>query len=143
MACKFHTDPEHGSHWHRTTAVVSCGTSRKIAFCPIPEVSIWSEWDNQMNQSKQTASGKGRHQSKDDTACAPAVLQLFPGDVIFMAGVCNDVFHHAVYASPFDEGGSSRASLVFKRVLDRGGGKKGHSLTGEGRQSRRKNNMDF
>ena len=34
-ACKFHMDPEHGTHWHRTTAVVSCGSSRKFAFRPI------------------------------------------------------------------------------------------------------------
>ena len=131
-ACKFHTDPEHGSHWHRTTAVVSAGTSRKFAFRPIPDLSTWSEWDpNRLMTSKQ---------SKDDTACAPVVVQLFPGDVVLMTGVCNDVFHHAVYASPFDQAGthSSRVSLVLKRALDRGG-KKGHSLAGEGRRARRNN----
>mmetsp|Transcript_7937 Transcript_7937/g.15914 ORF Transcript_7937/g.15914 Transcript_7937/m.15914 type:complete len:653 (+) Transcript_7937:332-2290(+) len=130
-ACKFHTDPEHGSHWHRTTAVVSCGTSRKFAFRPIPEISTWDEWDNHRKNHKR---------QRDDTDCAPALLQLFPGDVVLMTGECNDVFHHAVYASPFDGiGSSSRVSLVFKRALDRGGGKRGHSLAGEGRRARRRN----
>lgn len=127
-ACKFHTDPEHGSHWHRTTAVVSAGTSRKFAFRPIPDLSTWAEWDPMATK-----------QSKEDAACAPAAAQLFPGDVVFMSGACNDLFHHAVYASPFDEAGAhnSRVSLVLKRALDRGGGKKGHSLAGEGRRARR------
>jgi alkylated DNA repair dioxygenase AlkB len=130
-ACKFHTDPEHGSHWHRTTAVVSCGTSRRFAFRPIPDISTWSEWDS--NGSTVTK------QTKDEASCAPAVIQLFPGDVVLMTGTCNDLFHHAVYASPFDDGGGqeSRVSLVFKRALDRGGGRKGHSFTGEGRRARR------
>eukprot|EP00571_Detonula_confervacea_P016050 CAMPEP_0172307882 /NCGR_PEP_ID=MMETSP1058-20130122/8645_1 /TAXON_ID=83371 /ORGANISM="Detonula confervacea, Strain CCMP 353" /LENGTH=630 /DNA_ID=CAMNT_0013020179 /DNA_START=107 /DNA_END=1999 /DNA_ORIENTATION=+ len=131
-ACKFHTDPEHGTHWHRTTAVVSCGTSRGFAFRPIPEVSTWSEWDtiDQNTQTKET-------QQNDNT---PASLQLFPGDVVFMTGSCNDFFHHAVYSSPFDRVGieNSRVSLVFKRALDRGG-KKGHGLAGEGRRSRQRN----
>jgi hypothetical protein len=127
-ACKFHTDPEHGSHWHRTTAVVSAGSSRKFAFRPIPGVSAWDEWD----PSLMTVRAKG------EASCAPAAVQLFPGDVVFMAGACNDLFHHAVYASPFDGvGNNSRVSLVLKRALDRGGGKKGHSLAGEGRRSRR------
>jgi len=129
-ACKFHTDPEHGTHWHRTTAVVSCGTSRGFAFRPIPEVSTWSEWDDVDQKTQQN----------DNQA---ASIQLFPGDVVFMTGVCNDLFHHAVYASPFDKVGvdNSRVSLVFKRALDRGGGKKGHGLAGEGRRSRRKHRV--
>ncbi|KAL7489358.1 hypothetical protein ACHAW6_014950 [Cyclotella cf. meneghiniana] len=130
-ACKFHTDPEHGSHWHRTTAVVSCGASRRFAFRPIPGISIWSEWES--------TGSAGTKQTKDETACVPAMIQLFPGDVVLMTGTCNDFFHHAVYASPFDDGGSqeSRVSLVFKRALDRGGGRKGHSFAGEGRRARR------
>ncbi|KAL3790306.1 hypothetical protein HJC23_002932 [Cyclotella cryptica] len=130
-ACKFHTDPEHGSHWHRTTAVVSCGTSRRFAFRPIPDISTWSEWDS--------AGSTLTKQTKDEASCAPAVTQLFPGDVVLMTGACNDLFHHAVYASPFDVDGAqkSRVSLVFKRALERGGGRKGHSVAGEGRRARR------
>ena len=131
-ACKFHTDPEHGSHWHRVTAVVSCGQSRKFAFRPIPEKSIWNEWaSDASNNSKQ---------QKDDTSCAPAALSLFPGDVVLMTRDCNDLFHHAVYSSPGalnnQQIDSSRVSLVFKRALDRNG-KKGHGLKGEGRRARR------
>lgn len=132
-ACKYHTDPEHGSHWHRTTAVVSLGTSRKFAFRPIPDIATWADWDliiSSTNKAKQ---------SKDDTSCAPAAVQLFPGDVVLMTESCNDLFHHAVYASPFDDIGlqNSRVSLVLKRAIDRGGGKKGHSLAGQGRRAKR------
>eukprot|EP00986_Skeletonema_menzelii_P014853 scaffold10454_cov135-Skeletonema_menzelii.AAC.1 len=131
-ACKYHTDPEHGSHWARVTTVVSCGQSRKFAFRPIPDVSIWNDWDTTSQNPKQP---------KDDTSCAPAALSLFPGDVVFMARDCNDLFHHAVYSSQSslsDNVDSSRVSLVFKRALDRNG-KKGHGLAGEGRRARRNN----
>ena len=135
-ACKFHTDPEHGSHWHRVTAVVSCGQSRKFAFRPIPESSIWSDWDT-CNQNPK--------QQKDDTSCAPAALSLFPGDVVLMTRDCNDLFHHAVYSSTaalnnHHSMDSSRVSLVLKRALDRNG-KKGHGLKGEGRRARRNNSV--
>jgi len=132
--CRFHSDPEHGSHWHRVTAVVSCGQSRKFAFRPIPDASIWSDWD--------TMSQIAKLQAKDDTSCAPAALSLFPGDVVFMTRDCNDLFHHAVYSSTSSLSNhldSSRVSLVFKRALDRNNGKKGHGLAGEGRRSRRNN----
>lgn len=44
-ACKFHTDPEHGSLWDRLTCVVSAGDDRRFAFRPIPEMSAWEDWD--------------------------------------------------------------------------------------------------
>jgi len=59
-----------------------------------------------------------------------------------MTGHCNDVFQHAVYPSPFDKVDgvdNGRVSLVLKRAIDRGGGRKGHGLAGEGRRSRRRN----
>jgi len=127
-ACKFHTDPEHGSLWHRTTAVVSCGCSRIFAFRPIPDVSTWSEYLT--DQSPIT---------KDSNNMA-AAIQLFPGDLVLMTGSCNDKFHHAVYSSPFDKVGNSRVSLVLKRALDRKG-MKGHGLKGEGRRSKSRNRL--
>lgn len=128
-ACKFHTDPEHGSHWHRVTCVVSCGQSRRFAFRPIPQASIWNEWDIYQHEVN----------SEDELSCTPAVLNLFPGDVVLMTRNCNDLFHHAVYSSQSPSTNhldSSRVSLVFKRALDRNG-KKGHGLAGEGRRARR------
>ena len=135
-ACKLHTDPEHGTHWHRTTAVISCGTTRGFAFRPIsePEMTTWSAWDDPF---KNTVT-KEKQQSDDKLA---ASTQLFPGDLVLMTSDCNDLFHHAVYSSPFDElegMNNNRVSLVLKRALDRGGGKKGHGLKGEGRRSRQK-----
>lgn len=133
-ACKFHSDPEHGSHWHRTTAVVSAGQSRPFAFRPIPELTTWEEWD-----SSPTVFGSD---TGSDIASS-AALQLFPGDVVLMTGKCNDVFHHAVYASQSQSdlagSGSSRVSLVFKRALDRGG-RKGHGVRGQGRRSKSRQN---
>jgi len=69
-ACKFHTDPEHGSHWHRTTAVVSCGSSRIFSFRPMPKVSIWSEWDD----VEKKASVKEKKQNEN----TPVVFNCSP-----------------------------------------------------------------
>jgi hypothetical protein len=110
---------------------VSAGTSRKFAFRPIPDASTWAEWDSLVSKIAKN--------TKDDTSNSPAVTQLFPGDAVLMTGPCNDLFHHAVYASSFDDvdASNSRVSLVLKRSLDRGGGKKGHSLAGQGRRAKR------
>ena len=61
-----------------------------------------------------------------------------------MWGDCNDLFHHAVYPAADnnfqnDTGGKNvgRVSLVFKRAIDRGNGKKGHGIRGKGRKSKR------
>lgn len=104
-----------------------------FAFRPIPDVTTWSEWD----EIDRSTPMKAIQQNEN----APVALQLFPGDVVFMTGSCNDDFHHAVYSSPL-EGiavNNSRVSLVLKRALDRGGGRRGHGLAGEGRRSRQRN----
>lgn len=121
-ACKFHTDPEHGTLWERLTCVVAAGDERRFAFRPIPGTCTWSNWD--------TFKGK----NADETL--PAVIHLFAGDVVKMWGSCNDDFHHAVYTAEGDNAGD-RVSLVFKRAINRGG-KRGHGLQGEGRRSRRR-----
>jgi hypothetical protein len=121
-ACKFHTDPEHGTLWERLTCVVAAGDERRFAFRPIPGTCTWSNWD----------TFKGNN--ADETL--PAVIHLFAGDVVKMWGSCNDDFHHAVYTAEGDNAGD-RVSLVFKRAINRGG-KRGHGLQGEGRRSRRR-----
>lgn len=133
-ACKFHTDPEHGTLWHRLTCVVSAGDSevRKFAFRPIPQMNEWSKYETK----------KGRNAAipkKPDDAIIPAVIPLFPGDVVKMDNECNDLFHHAVYGrqslgnSNSSRQSDGRVSLVFKKAIDRGNGKKGH---GRGRSTR-------
>ena len=121
-ACKFHTDPEHGTLWERLTCVVAAGSERRFAFRPIPGSSAWSKWDN--------CEGTNVEET------LPAVIHLFSGDVVKMWGTCNDDFHHAVYTAEGENVGD-RISLVFKRAINRGG-KRGHGLQGEGRRSRRK-----
>jgi hypothetical protein len=133
-ACKFHTDPEHGSFWERLTCVVSAGDKdvRKFAFRPIPGENVWTTYETYC-----AAREKKSPREQDDVV--PAVIPLFPGDVVKMYGECNDLFHHAVYGSTNPSTGSQstngRVSLVFKRAIDRGG-KKGHSKKGEGRRSK-------
>jgi hypothetical protein len=127
-ACKFHSDPEHGTHWDRLTCVVAAGAPRRFAFRPIPGVSQWR-------------SSADKHQRDvDDDPTVSAVITLFAGDVVKMVGRCNDEFHHAVY--PGSGGGSNegdeRVSLVLKRALIRSGGQRGHSLAGQGRRRQRK-----
>ena len=144
-ACKFHTDPEHGIYWERLTCVVSAGNYdvRKFAFRPIPEVNDWNKYDA-ICDSNGYKYGDGTDKENNIT---PAVVTLFPGDVVTMDGECNDVFHHAVYPRQDSEGGTNeklqnstcngRVSLVFKRAMDRGNGRKGHGKSGQGRRARR------
>jgi hypothetical protein len=129
-ACKFHTDPEHGTLWERLTCVVAAGDSRRFAFRPIPGQNQWAKWD-------ATVATAAENAIQDDTA--PASIHLFSGDIVQMWGECNDLFHHAVYSAEGERESSrqGRVSLVLKRAIDRGGGKRGHGLPGEGRRSKR------
>lgn len=121
-ACKFHTDPEHGTFWHRTTVVVAAGTDRKFAFKPIE--TSWSDWD-------PCKVGSGLQSMA-------ASINLFSGDLVVMKDNCNDDFYHAVHVGDNHNDGV-RVSLVLKRALAFGkNGKKGHSDVGQGRKSRRK-----
>ena len=132
-ACKFHTDPEHGTHWERLTCVLAAGEPRRFAFRPIPSLSTWDQWDPVHHNTEGGSSGDPN---------VPAVITLFPGDVVKMFGRCNDDFHHAVYAEQDDDGSAGgRVSLVLKRAIARGG-QKGHGMAGQGRRSRRNNNHD-
>ena len=126
-ACKFHTDPEHGTLWDRLTCVVSAGDDRRFAFRPIPDASAWDDWDT---------GNKGAAVDKN----IPAVYHMFAGDIVKMDGRCNDDFYHAVYADDatnMNMNGQGRVSLVLKRAIDRGG-RRGHGLAGEGRRSRQR-----
>jgi alkylated DNA repair dioxygenase AlkB len=131
-ACKFHTDPEHGTLWDRTTCVASIGACRKFAFRPIPGKNTWSYCDIYTDNAEQVI------RSHEDTS--PAAIHLFSGDIVHMWGECNDIFHHAVYpgvkaAQTTSE--EDRISLVLKRAISRGS-RKGHGLPGTGRRSSKK-----
>jgi hypothetical protein len=139
--CKFHTDPEHGTYWERLTCVVSAGNRdvRKFAFRPIPNENDWDSYDIE-NAIKK----KGIQKGKTEDGIVPAVIPLFPGDAVIMDHECNDLFHHAVYGRQDigDNAGSAvgshgRVSLVLKRAMDLGNGRKGHGKVGQGRRSKR------
>ena len=110
-ACKWHTDPEHGTKWHRTTTVVSIGEARRFSFRAVKR------------------PGVGHDASADLGA-------LYWGDVVVMRDHCNDAFEHAVMPAQGAANRGPRVSLVFKRALADGNGRKGHSLAGEGRRYR-------
>jgi alkylated DNA repair dioxygenase AlkB len=147
-ACQFHTDPEHGTMWERSSCVVAMGDPRRFAFRPIPQMSTWQAWDGRpSNAAYENSNGKGNQQVTDH-ATAPAILVLFAGDIVQMWGTCNDDFHHAVY--PGDSANShnnnsmeedevclGRISLVLKRAMVYRGQRRGHGLPGEGRRCRR------
>lgn len=134
-ACKFHTDPEHGTLWERLTCVVAAGEARRFAFRPIPGKTTWDQWTTPITQRHANC---GEDTYDNDHANEPAVIHLFSGDIVNMWGACNDDFYHAVYTADGEVRGGGRVSLVLKRAMDRGGGKRGHGLAGEGRRSRRK-----
>jgi hypothetical protein len=109
--------------WDRLTCVVAAGDARRFAFRPIQ--TSWEDWDT--NQQAGTSQKNGINNE-------PAVIRLFPGDIVKMYDTCNDDFHHAVYP---DADGRGRVSLVLKRALPRGSkGQRGHGLAGQGRRSR-------
>lgn len=116
-ACKFHTDPEHGTMWDRTTVVVAAGSDRTFAFKPID--TTWDEWDpyHPDNESRPLSS----------SATVAASTTLFAGDLVVMQENCNDDFYHAVHAGHSDD---PRVSLVLKRAI----GPRGHGLAGQGRR---------
>jgi hypothetical protein len=151
-ACKFHTDPEHGTHWDRLTVVLAAGDDRKFAFKPIGERTQWEEWDYVKGVGLHGSSNNNNNNMLETVACEPvaAVTHLFAGDMVVLRDTCNDDFYHAVHAGEAGScltnkdkdatvtiGGGERISLVLKRALDRGGGKRGHGLAGEGRRARR------
>eukprot|EP01083_Nonionella_stella_P105030 301768_1 len=90
-ACKFHTDPEHGTYWERLTCVVSAGNQdvRKFAFRPIPNENRWSAYESRKmkanNRSKHPAGNGNDNGSSsttnsgggEDEDIAPAIIPLF------------------------------------------------------------------
>ena len=118
-ACKFHTDPEHGTLWARPTTVVSVGETRRFCFRPLRRAGSAPPADE-----------------------ARFTVPLFTGDVVTMVGRCNDDYEHSVLPAQGERNTGARVSLVFKRALPRRDGKRGHSLQGEGRRGGRKRTAD-
>ena len=110
-ACKFHSDPEHGSHWHLSTAVVSCGEPRRFAFR-----RIGAEDDE-----------RDRHS-----------FHLFDGDVVEMFDNCQDVYQHAVVLAPEETTNQGARVSRVQNALLLPSGKKGHGLPGSGTRSDRR-----
>ncbi|KAG8463759.1 hypothetical protein KFE25_004032 [Diacronema lutheri] len=120
-ACKWHTDPEHGTRWALPTSVVAVGDTRRFAFRPLRPAR------------PRTATAHGAQAAPE--GAWTHVLPLFSGDVVHMVGACNDEYEHAVLPGEGERNAGARISLVFKRALVCGG-RRGHGLAGEGRRAR-------
>jgi len=111
-ACKYHSDPEHGTHWHRDQCVVSAGEPRRFAFRRL---------DDAQNDGH-------RH-----------VFYLFHGDVVHMTGDCQDQWQHAVFkADDAVTNVGPRVSFVMKHALLQPNGQKGHGDRKQQQQQRKK-----
>ena len=116
-ACKWHTDPEHGTKWALPTTVVTAGEPRRFAFRPIA-----------------TGGGGGGTGGGDERE--RHTFALFTGDVVCMHGACQQEYEHAVLPGQGARNTGARISLVFKRALLGPDGRRGHGLQGEGRRAR-------
>merc|ERR1712159_396143 len=93
-------------------------------------------------ETEKARSVERKSQSGDEIL--PAVVLLFPGDFVKMDHECNDVFHPVYGRQAMIQGtdrnhdeSRGRVSLVLKRAMDRGGGRKGHGKVGTGRRAKR------
>ena len=101
-ACRYHSDPEHGTYWHRNQAVVSFGEPRRFAF----------------RLSDKPTDDLNRH-----------VFHLFHGDVVHMTSQCQDIYQHAVFQAEDPTNAGPRISYVLKHALLQTNGKKGHGTS--------------
>ena len=101
-ACKYHSDPEHGTYWHRENVVVSAGEPRRFCFRKIGRAG-----DDDLH-----------------------TFHLFHGDVVHMFGPCQDDYQHAVLAAEDDDtNDGDRVSIVFKKAIPApGSGRLGHGV---------------
>ena len=105
-ACAWHTDPEMGTVWDRDSVIVSIGETRRFAF-------------------RKLAGGGDKTQNDGEEE--QIWVRVHHGDCILMRDDCNDNWEHCVFGKENDSNNAARISLVFKKALSRGGGrKKGH-----------------
>ena len=105
-ACAWHTDPEMGTVWDRDSVIVSIGETRRFAF-------------------RKLAGGGDKTQNDGEEE--QVWVRVHHGDCILMRDDCNENWEHCVFGKENDSNNAARISLVFKKALSRGGGrKKGH-----------------
>lgn len=102
-ACRYHSDPEHGTYWNNDEAIVSVGEPRRFGFRLV----------------RDPVRDDHRH-----------TFYLFHGDVVHMHSDCQDRFQHAVFKAEDDVSNKGpRISFVMKNALLRANGKKGHGIS--------------
>jgi alkylated DNA repair dioxygenase AlkB len=93
-AMRYHIDPDQGTLWDHSTAVVSVGATRRVAFRDIPD-----------------KNGKSKNK--------PHNFVVMHGDVMEMVEDCQQRYQHAVKPADNKREQTARSSLVFKRSLTR------------------------
>ena len=130
-ACKWHTDPDLGRLWARDSVIVSVGETRRFAFREIGG----STDPNLTATSGGGAKGKGKG-AGGNGGDVMHWWRVRNGDCVWMFADCNDTWEHAVLKAEGDCNDGPRARIVFKRSVASKGGRRGHGLAGEGRQTR-------
>ena len=93
-AMRYHIDPDQGTLWDYSTAVVSVGATRRVAFRDVPD-----------------KNGKSKNK--------PHNFVVMNGDVMEMVKDCQVRYQHAVKPADNKREQTARSSLVFKRSLRR------------------------
>lgn len=110
-ACKWHSDPEHGSKWSLEQAVVSFGEVRRFNLKRI--------------QGAEGGSSADKRALDADPAHS---FHVRDGDVVHMFGDCQDSFLHSVSKGQGENEQGPRISIVFKASLLSASGKRGHGV---------------
>lgn len=106
-ACAYHVDPDLGSIFSRDTVVASVGETRRFNLRRIVSTPSSAEVE-------------------------PHVYHVHDGDVFYMTRDCQEAFQHAVLKSEGPQNDSPRVSIVFKKTIPYGSGKRGHGIPGAG-----------
>lgn len=115
-ACKYHSDPEHGTFWGLDTVVVSMGEARRFCFREVAD-----------------AGSSMVGEEKKETETEPHMYHLHDGDCVWMFGDCQERFQHAVLRAENLGNMGPRVSVVFKKSIPSPSGKRGHGLGRRGR----------
>lgn len=118
-AMRYHIDPDQGHLWNFTTAVVSVGASRRVAFRttdqpPTMTTTSSNNKDKKENGNAPTTKTKKKAKAENEK---PHTFVVMHGDVMVMVDDCQSRFQHAVKPADNKQEQAARASLVFKQTL--------------------------
>jgi alkylated DNA repair dioxygenase AlkB len=125
---RYHIDPDQGTLWDYETAVVSIGATRRFAFREITpstapvSASLMSRAKNKREKSISNIGSNNNNNSMESQRQSSSIVHSFVvmhGDVTLMYNDCQQRFQHTVKKAEDRNDMTARASLVFKRTLNR------------------------